>query len=198
MKLPKKIVLATNNRHKVDEITQILAPAGGVEFLTLGNFPNLPEVAEEEATFAANALKKAMTVMEGTNLPALADDSGLEVDALYLAPGVRSARYSGKGAAENNRLLLMNMQDEPDEKRTARFKCVVALCVPGTAPVVAEGRVEGRIGHEEKGKGGFGYDPLFIPDGYSVTFAEMAGAEKNALSHRANALKSLLEKIQKI
>ena len=195
MNLPSKIVLATNNAHKVDEITQILAGAGPVNFLTLRDFPEVPEVVEDQDTFAGNALKKAKSVMEATRLPALADDSGLEVDALFLAPGVRSARYSGKGAAENNRLLLLNLEGVEDARRTARFRCVVALCVPGRAPVVVEGKVEGRIGHEGKGSGGFGYDPLFVPDGHSVTLAEMSGAEKNALSHRGNALKSLLRKI---
>jgi XTP/dITP diphosphohydrolase len=196
MNLPQKIVLATNNRHKVEEITQILAPAGDIEFKTLADFPDIPEVKEDQETFAGNALKKALAVMDAAGLPALADDSGLEVDALFLAPGVRSARYSGKGAAENNRLLLLNMEDVEDEKRTARFRCVMALCIPGRDAVIAEGRVEGRINRAEKGRGGFGYDPLFVPEGFTLTFAEMGSAEKNTLSHRANALKSLIKKIQ--
>ena len=195
MMLPEKIVLATNNQHKVEEIKQILGQ-GKTKFLTLSEFKDIPEVVEDQDTFEGNALKKAWAIMHATGLSALADDSGLEVDALSLAPGVRSSRYSGGGVSENNRLLLLNLEGVPEQRMTARFRCVVALCIPGKDPVVAQGRVEGHIGFNEKGKGGFGYDPLFIPEGHNVTFAEIGSKEKNALSHRGNALKLLLKKIQ--
>lgn len=196
MNLPETIVLATNNPHKVEEISQILGR--GPKLRTLAEFNGVPDVVEDRPTFEGNALKKAWAIMQATGLPALADDSGLEVDALYLAPGVRSARYSGGGSRENNKLLLLNLDGIEPERRTARFRCVVVLCIPGREPITADGKVEGRIGFEEKGEGGFGYDPLFFPEGFSKTFAEMAGDEKNLLSHRGNALKNLLKKISSL
>ena len=190
MSFKGEIVLATRNSHKVREIREIFE-GSGVSFRTLDEFPSVPDVPEDEETFRGNALKKARHVSRSLNLPALADDSGLEVDALGGEPGVRSARYSGGGAGENNAMLLEKMKDVPAEKRTARFRCVAALCSPGLEPVVAEGKVEGRIGVAEKGKDGFGYDPLFTPLGHDRTFAEMAAEEKNNMSHRGNAMREL-------
>lgn len=195
MSLPKVVVLATRNAHKVTEIRQILG-GHGTEFKTLDDFPGIKEAVEDAPDFRGNALKKALAVCLATGLPALADDSGLEVDALGREPGVRSARYSGKGTEGNNALLLEKLEGVPEEKRTARFRCVVALCMPGKEPFVAEGKVEGSIIREGRGRDGFGYDPLFTPLGHNKTFAEIAAEEKNAMSHRGNALKALKKSLE--
>jgi XTP/dITP diphosphohydrolase len=197
MSFPGVIVLATRNADKAREIREIFRASGPV-FRTLDEFPFLAGAEENETTFMGNALKKAGHVSRALNLPALADDSGLEVDALNGEPGVRSARYSGKGASGNNALLLEKLKDVPAEKRTARFRCVAALCEPGKAPVVAEGRVEGVIGFEERGSRGFGYDPLFTPLGHDRTFAEMPEAEKNAMSHRGTAMRELKKRLEAV
>ncbi|MFH0919247.1 MAG: RdgB/HAM1 family non-canonical purine NTP pyrophosphatase [Fibrobacterota bacterium] len=189
-----KIMLATNNKHKISEIKEILSGLD-VTLLPLSTYPEVPEVIEDQPTFEGNALKKAWEISLHTGLSALADDSGLEVDVLNGEPGVRSARYSGGNAEDNNRLLLKNLEGVPAEKRTARFRCVVALVVPDQPPIIAEGRVEGRIGLAARGEGGFGYDPLFIPKGQTRTFAEMEGTEKNGISHRGKALTLLRSKM---
>lgn len=156
----------------------------------LSAFPAVPEVEEDGDTFQANARKKAVETSLRTGCWTLADDSGLEVDALGGAPGVRSARYAGEPVdyAANNAKLLRELGDRSD--RRARFRCVIALAEPGGEVRTVEGRCEGSIARAEHGRNGFGYDPLFIPDGYTVTFADMAGEQKNRISHRAAALRA--------
>jgi len=223
----KTLIIATRNAHKVGEIRAILGE--GFRLLTLNDFEGAPEVAEDAATFAGNATKKAVGVAKwlgatpkakrnaaSQDLYVLADDSGLEVDVLGGAPGVHSARFaaldSGRpgnsSSPENNAKLLRLLKDVPEERRTARFKCVMALTpVPCSEPTRAspvcladeaelrtelfDGVCEGRITTEPKGRSGFGYDPLFVPEGYDRTFGELSEAIKNGLSHRARALAAL-------
>ncbi len=181
------LLLATRNRHKLDEIRAILGTPGLVLKSAL-DFPHLPDVVEDGATFEANAEKKAVTLAKATGCWALADDSGLEVDALEGAPGVFSARYAGEPTdyAANNQKLLRELHNA--KHRTARFRCVIALSNPEGRVRFVDGRCEGRIIDELRGAEGFGYDPLFIPDGFELTFAEMPATQKNAISHRARAL----------
>ena len=218
------LVLATRNAHKAGEIQTILG--ADIRCLTLNDFPDAPNVVEDAPTFAGNATKKAVALARWLgNMPAanhdsrlfvLADDSGLEVDTLNGAPGVHSARYAALDAArsgnspdtDNNAKLLRLLKDVPPERRTARFRCVLALTpvsennVQSASPVCSaderelltelfEGACEGRIGYEPKGAGGFGYDPLFLPEGFEETFAELGEAVKNQLSHRSKALAKL-------
>jgi XTP/dITP diphosphohydrolase len=186
------IVLATKNKKKAEEIIKIIrdidAPIRTV--LTLDNFPECPDVKEDGTTFEENAVKKAEFVSAYAGLPALADDSGLEVDALNGAPGVYSARYAGDSADDTANLvkLLADMKEISYEKRSARFTCCIALAYKGTIRTFS-GYVKGRIGTEPIGKHGFGYDPVFYPEGHDITFAEMNDQEKNALSHRGSALR---------
>ena len=191
-----KIVAGTRNAGKVSEIRQALAE---LPFEVIG-IPNegLADVEETGVTFSENAILKARYYAQHTGEYCLADDSGLEVDALDGAPGVYSARYSGVGAtdAANNQKLLLAMQDVPVEKRTARFRSVLALAGPDGSLLLADGTCEGIILTEPKGDGGFGYDPLFwLPD-QQKTLAEMTVQEKNAISHRGNALKMLKQKLR--
>ncbi len=182
-----KLLLSTRNEHKVREIREILG-APHLELLDLGAFPDAPDVVEDGETFAANAVKKARSLALWSGLWTLADDSGLEVDALGGAPGVYSARYAGEPAdyARNNDKLLAELSGVTD--RTARFRCVIALSAPDGSSRTVEGRCEGTITTEWRGDGGFGYDPLFVPDGYEQSFAEMPSELKNRISHRGNAL----------
>ncbi|MDP6525798.1 MAG: XTP/dITP diphosphatase [Kiritimatiellia bacterium] len=182
-----KLLIATGNAHKLREIRQIFTMPG-LEILGMEAFPDAPEVIEDGETFEANAVKKAVTLASVTGLWALADDSGLVVDVLDGAPGVYSARYAGEPVdyAANNSKLLAELADKPD--RTARFRCAIALASPDGDVRVVDGSCKGRIGENLKGCEGFGYDPLFIPDGYDQTFAEMPAEEKNAISHRGRAL----------
>lgn len=187
------IVLATTNKKKVEEIKKIFGvmdTAPGI--YTLNDFPAIEDVEEDGTTFAENALKKARHVHAATRMTAIADDSGLEVDALEGAPGVFSARYAGEGASdeENSAKLLEELKDVPDEKRSARFVCCIALVSSGEEKTFM-GYIRGTIGRELKGDNGFGYDPLFYPEGSDRTFAEMSDTEKNAISHRAMALREL-------
>lgn len=227
-------LIATRNAHKVGEIRAIL----GSEYfyLTLNDFPGSPKVIEDAGTFAGNATKKAVELAkwlaatrnpkpETRNFFVLADDSGLEVDALNGAPGVHSARFAALGSghadnssdAENNGKLLRLLKDVPLEKRTARFRCVLALTpveleTPNTKPEtltspvcyadelelqteIFDGACEGRIDFAPRGKGGFGYDPLFIPNGFEQSFAELGEEIKNQLSHRSKALAKLKERL---
>ncbi len=190
-----ELVIATTNKGKLREIRALL---GGLDIIikSLADYPGCPEVVEDGASFRENALKKAVAVAEHTGKPALADDSGLMVDALEGAPGVYSARFSGKGADDlkNNKKLLRLLKDTPDKERGAKFVCVLALAWPGEArrrPRVFTGVVRGRIAHEMRGPRGFGYDPLFYYTRAGQTFAEMGPDEKNKVSHRARALKKL-------
>jgi XTP/dITP diphosphohydrolase len=183
-----KIVLATHNRHKVEEIRSILSDSS-VELLSLDSFPEIGEIVEDGTTLEENARKKARTVFEKTSILSLADDTGLEVDALDGRPGVYSARYSGEKATyeENNKKLLLEMEGVPFERRTAKFRCVISIIGNGIDEI-AVGEMRGKILKETRGKNGFGYDPLFLPDGYEMSYAEMDSSLKNKLSHRAKAL----------
>ncbi|MDR1571314.1 MAG: RdgB/HAM1 family non-canonical purine NTP pyrophosphatase [Clostridiales Family XIII bacterium] len=186
------VVTATGNAGKAAEMAAILGGLG-LRVMTRGEAgaPDL-EVEEDGDSFEANALKKALAVMRACGRPSLADDSGLEADALAGAPGVLSARFagvSGAGAdAANNRRLLELMSGVPDEKRTGRFVCVVTLALPDGRTLSARGECEGRIGRAAAGSNGFGYDPLFTPAGFGSTFAELPAETKNAISHRSKAL----------
>ena len=186
------LLIATRNAHKLDEIRAILARPGLTLIGVAEYGAPLDEVVEDADTFAGNALKKARALCAATGLWTLADDSGLEVAALGGAPGVFSARYAGEGAddAANNRRLLGELAGVAD--RRARFRCVLALAAPDGSAWTAEGRCEGRLAHAPSGTGGFGYDPLFHPDGEHRSFAELPPAEKNRLSHRARALAAAL------
>ena len=187
------IVLATRNKKKVEEIKKIFNEAGiTLQILTLEDFPECQEVLEDGDTFEANAVKKAEHIFKCTGVTAVADDSGLEVDALNGAPGIFSARYAGESADDQANLekLLKKMENVPYAKRDARFVCCIAMASGGEVKTFL-GYVKGRIGTEPKGGKGFGYDPVFYPEGYDRTFAEMKSAEKNALSHRGQALKEL-------
>jgi XTP/dITP diphosphohydrolase len=186
------IVLATGNAGKVVELTRLLAGVAG-RFESLRDHPTLVLPEEGESSYRENALGKARAVNDALGLPALGDDSGLEVDALDGAPGIRSARYAGALAGDrlNNDRLLEALRGASSERRTARFRCVLALVRgPGDERIV-EGVCEGRIVAGPRGDGGFGYDPLFEPAGASLTFAEMSGPTKDALSHRALAAAAL-------
>lgn len=195
-----KIVLATHNLHKVQELKALLE-GEPIEVLSLEDIPDLPDVEETGVTFTENALKKAREICEVTGLPALADDSGLEVDLLNGAPGVYSARFSGPQATheENNRKLLELLQDHPDpQERTARFKSVIALVMPDGREQVVEGCAEGFILTELRGQEGFGYDPLFYVPEYDGTFAELPLATKNQISHRGRAFVKIVSEIKNI
>ncbi|MEI7482089.1 MAG: XTP/dITP diphosphatase [Elusimicrobiota bacterium] len=186
------VVLATRNKHKLGEIIA-LVPGINLAIKTLEDFPGAPDVTEDGETLEANAVKKAKSAALFCGLWALADDTGLHVDALRGAPGVYSARYAGPGCsyADNNRKLLGELAGLEPEKRTARFCCVMALSSPGGSVVTVEGRLEGRIALAASGAGGFGYDPLFIVTGLGKTLAEITAAEKNDLSHRADAIRKI-------
>lgn len=189
------VVVATGNAHKVTEIEAILAPVmPGVTFYALGQLGSFPEPEENGKTFTDNALIKAQAASEETGLMAVADDSGLMVDALDGAPGIMSARFAGVHGddARNNAKLLELLADVPDAERTARFHSSVVLLYPDGAVLIGEGDCEGTIGHEPKGSNGFGYDPLFWPEDYpGKTMAELAPEQKNAISHRYHALANL-------
>lgn len=193
------LVVATRNRGKLRELEQVMQ-IQGCELRSLDDWPDLPDVLEDGATFAENAEKKARTVMAATGLLTLADDSGLEVDALRGAPGVYSARYAGEGAsdADRIRLLLKNLRNVAPELRTARFRCVMALADPRSPDRVelTEGTCEGQILDEPRGHGGFGYDPVFFIKELGVTFAEMPPDQKNRLSHRGQAALAMGPKVR--
>lgn len=188
-----KILLATNNPHKTIEIAAILTDVEGVEIMTLRDLPNPPrEPIEDGDSLEANAFIKASEIYNATGITTIADDTGLEVDALQGAPGVRSARYAGESASydDNCRKLLDALADTPDDQRTARFRTVICYH-DGTLTQFAEGEVRGTIERSRKGENGFGYDSLFRPEGSDRTFAEMSAGEKNSVSHRAKALEHL-------
>ncbi len=188
-----RIVLASRNPGKATELRTLLEPIG-VEVVSLDAVPDAPEVEETGATFEANARLKAEAARDASGLPALADDSGLEVEALDGAPGVRSARFSGAeaNAAANNAELLRRLADVPESGRGARFVCVLAFAPPGEPVRVFRGETRGRILSAPRGSGGFGYDPLFLSDDLDITFAEAPVERKHAVSHRGRALESFL------
>lgn len=192
-------MVATRNRGKLLEIEAVLA--GVVEkVLCASDFPNLPETNEDGTTFSENALKKAREAMLFTGLPTIADDSGLVVRALDERPGVFSARFAGESADDvaNNRKLLAEMVGTPPEQRQAAFVCVMAFVTPDGVEQIFSGGVSGRILDRERGTGGFGYDPLFLVDGFERTMAELTLAEKNCISHRGQALRLFRAYLDKI
>jgi XTP/dITP diphosphohydrolase len=193
-----KLVLASANPGKQREFESLLT-AHGVS-LVLQSELGIASIDETGTTFEANALLKARHAARASSLPALADDSGLEVDALGGGPGVRSARYAGESASEqaNNALLLRELQGVPAQRRTARYRCVLVLVREANdpAPLIARGSWEGRIGVRAAGDGGFGYDPLFLPDGQRGSAAQLPLELKNALSHRARALAALVAQLR--
>ncbi|WP_018655842.1 RdgB/HAM1 family non-canonical purine NTP pyrophosphatase [Actinomadura flavalba] len=189
------VVLATRNQGKIAELYRIL---GGIDVVGLDAHPDAPDVPETELTFEGNALLKARAIAAHTGLPAVADDSGLCVDALNGMPGVLSARWSGRfGTATGDRdranvdLLLDQIADVADPHRAAHFVCAAVLVVPGGPEHVVEGRMHGRVIDAPRGDGGFGYDPVFVPDEHTRTAAELAPQEKDAISHRGRAFRAL-------
>lgn len=187
----REIVLATGNRHKVQEVGEILAPLG-IHVISAAEAGGMPDVVEDAGTFAGNASKKALECARHLNRTVLADDSGLEVFALDGEPGVYSARYAGEGGNDGRNVAKLLGKLEGIQDRGARFVCVIALASPEGVIGTAEGEVRGRIAEHPAGNGGFGYDPVFIPDGFTQTFGELPQETKNRLSHRANALKAAL------
>ena len=195
-----KVVVATRNRHKVREIAVLLAEAGlGIEAVTIDDVAPLAELVENEDTFEGNALAKARQAVAACGLPAIADDSGIEVDALAMAPGVRSARWAGEPCDDgrNNQKMLREMADVPTDKRTARYRCAAAF-VDGVRGVetVRSGACEGVLLTAPRGSGGFGYDPLFLVPSLGLTMAEIDLATKNRLSHRAAAFRALAQALR--
>ena len=191
-----KLLLATRNAKKLAELDRILAAShvSGIEVIGLDAVPAFPEAPETDPTFEGNALAKARDAVAATGLPAVADDSGLAVDALNGMPGVLSARWSGGHGddAANLRLVLGQMGDVPDDRRGAAFVCAAALVLPGGPEVVVRGEWRGTLIRAPRGANGFGYDPIFVPEGDTRTSAELDPAEKDSLSHRGRALRLLL------
>lgn len=189
------------NEGKLREYQRLLAEVRGLELETMASLSMPVEVEEDQDTFAGNARKKALEIAAVAGVACLADDSGLEVDALGGRPGVYSARYSGEGATDesNNLKLLEELQRVSDAKRTARFRCaIVVVDASGRELAAVDGACEGRIGHQPSGSHGFGYDPLFIPDGYSQTMAELGPETKNEISHRAMAAAKLVPLLREL
>jgi XTP/dITP diphosphohydrolase len=212
---PQRVVLATNNAHKLTELTRILAATGGaraVDLVSLADYPDAPDVAETGCTFEENALLKAHTIAAFTALPAIADDSGLCVDALNGMPGVLSARWAGGHGDDtaNLALILAQLADVPAARRGARFVCAAALVLPDlTSPQagqpgppagerVVTGELVGSLATAPRGSNGFGYDPIFVPEGDTRTTAELAPAEKDAISHRGRAFRALAAVIAEV
>jgi XTP/dITP diphosphohydrolase len=196
------LLLATRNAHKLAELGRILAAEGltGLTVIGLADVPEFPEEPETAATFEGNALAKARDAVAATGLPAIADDSGIAVDALNGMPGVLSARWAGlaRDDAANLRLLLEQLADVPDDRRGGAFVCAAALVTPGGEETVVRGEWPGTIVRAPRGANGFGYDPIFVPEGHDVTSAELPSAEKDRLSHRGRALRLLLPTLHKL
>jgi len=193
--MSRRVVLATRNRGKVAELRRILASAQlDLALAGTDEFPDLPEVAETGSSFAANALLKAKDVAERTGLVAIADDSGLCIDALNGMPGIFSARWAGKHGDDdaNLRLVLAQLADVPANRRSAAFHCAAAVATPDGDERVVEGVLEGSIIDSPRGSNGFGYDPIFVPRGYVLTTAELTAEEKDAISHRGQAFRALV------
>jgi XTP/dITP diphosphohydrolase len=209
-----KLLLASRNPGKLAELRRILGAAGGpligsqmieppsigLQVIGLADVPAFPEAPETGATFAENALAKARDAVAATGLPAVADDSGLAVDALNGMPGVLSARWAGRHGDDtaNLHLLLAQLSDVPDDRRGAAFVCAAALVLPDGTEIVEHGEWRGRIVRAPRGSGGFGYDPIFLPDGERRTSAELSPAEKDAASHRGRALRALRPHLQRL
>lgn len=190
MKLDK-LVLASQNPHKIEEMQQILSPLG-IEVLSAKDFPDLKEVVEDRPTLKGNALKKAQYVSQETQLPALSDDTGLEVEALDGRPGVYSARYAGRNASYQDNVLKLLGELDGKSNRAAQFRTVVAL-VDEDREYTFEGVCRGEIITEQKGEKGFGYDPVFKPEGFDKTFAELDSVTKNEISHRGRAIQNFVQ-----
>ena len=191
---PARLILATRNPGKLAELRRILAAAGVSAAVTdLDDVPGMPEVAETGRSFTDNALLKARAVAAFTGLPAVADDSGLCVDALNGMPGVLSARWSGSHGDDeaNLQLLLAQLADVPAGERGAQFVCVAALVLPSGSEHLTEGTVRGQLTRSPRGSNGFGYDPIFVPDRFELTTAQMSAGEKDSISHRGKALRAL-------
>ncbi len=190
---PKQLVLASANPGKIKELQELLADQG-ISILPQGDL-NIPDIEETGLTFIENAILKARNAAALSGLPAIADDSGLEVDYLLGAPGIYSARYAGIGATDstNREKLLAALAEVPTESRNARYQTVIVYLrhAEDPTPIICQGTWEGRIALEPKGSEGFGYDPIFIPDGYQQSFAELGSAVKSQLSHRASAVRAL-------
>ena len=188
----RRVVLATKNTGKIAELNRILADVGGrVEIVGLEAFPDAPDVPETGLTFADNALLKARAIADCTGLPAVSDDSGLAVDALHGMPGILSARWAGRhGDDVANLELLLGQLGDIDE-RGAAFVCVAALALPGGGDWTATGVLSGSLTRAPRGGNGFGYDPIFVPEGLAVTTAELEPAEKDAISHRGRAFRAI-------
>jgi XTP/dITP diphosphohydrolase len=192
-----EIVVATGNKGKLREFTTLLSDVSGIVTSLRDYWNPIVSIPEEGATFQENALGKAQWVFSKIGKPSLADDSGLEVDFLNGEPGVRSARFAGEGATDKKNLekLLALLKDCPMQKRVARFRCVLVFIISEKEIITAEGACEGVIGQHPVGENGFGYDPVFIPSGYSLSFAQLDETVKNAISHRAKALIELKKKL---
>ena len=195
-----KLLLASRNPGKLAELQRLLDGAGEWQVVGLADVPEFPEAPETGATFAENALAKARDAVAATGLPAVADDSGLAVDALNGMPGVLSARWSGRHGDDlgNLQLLLGQLGDVPDERRGAAFVCAAALVLPDGTEIVEHGEWRGRVVRAPRGSGGFGYDPIFVPDGEQRTSAELSPAEKDAASHRGRAFRALLPHLRRL
>jgi XTP/dITP diphosphohydrolase len=194
-----KLLIATGNLHKAREITCIIPPLN-IEYLTLKDFPSIEMPAETGKTFEENAVLKAKSACRQSGVISLADDSGLEVGCLGGAPGVYSARYAGEHCsyADNNRKLLKELENVPLSKRQARFVCVTTLCFPDGKIITEKGILSGRIVLASRGKNGFGYDPVFEPEGSAKTLAELTPEEKNSISHRSRAIKKIIPHLKKL
>jgi XTP/dITP diphosphohydrolase len=191
----RRLVLGTHNAHKVEELRRILESGDlDVDLVGVDAFPGLADVRETGATFAENALLKAHAVAAATGLPSIADDSGLCVDALNGMPGVLSARWAGPARVDraNLRLVLDQLLETPDFRLGAAFVCAAAVALPDGPEHVVEGRVDGRLIREPRGTRGFGYDPIFVPAGSTLTMAELDAAAKDAISHRGRAFRALV------
>jgi XTP/dITP diphosphohydrolase len=196
-----RLLVATMNAGKLREYERLLADVPGLQLETMASLSEPIDVVEDQDTFVGNARKKATAIAAVAGIPCLADDSGLAVEALGGRPGVHSARYSGEGAtdARNNDKLLHELRDVPDDQRTACFRCAIAVVDAGGRELaVVEGACEGRIGQEPKGAHGFGYDPLFVPEGYTQTMAELGLETKNEISHRAKAAEKLVPLLREL
>lgn len=193
-----EIVISSSNQGKIAEILQIMSGLD-VRWLTAADVGGWPEIEEPDDSYLANALIKARAVSREIGKAALADDSGLEVDALNLRPGAHSARWAGVGASDedNNEKLKQSMAGIHRDQRGARYRCSAVVVFPGGHEIAAEGSCDGRIGEEPKGNGGFGYDPWFIPAGETRSMAELSASEKHAISHRGKALRGLMAEIEK-
>lgn len=195
MSRPDRVVLATNNAKKLVELRRVVEEAGlSVQVLGLADFPRYPDPAETESTFEGNAFLKAEAAMLATGVPAIADDSGIQVDELNDMPGVRSARWAGPqhDDVDNLNLLLAQLDGVPAERRGARFVCALAYVAPDGERHLWRGVMPGRLAEAPRGSNGFGYDPIFVPDGCDVTSAELSPSDKDAISHRGQAVRAFV------